>query len=68
MADKFLTVGEVADRFGIQGWKLSRLFRRGLLPEPMRFRQYRMLPESDLPAIRAALVKAGYLTQAAQVA
>jgi hypothetical protein len=57
-----LTVGDVAARFRCDVWQVRRLFTRGLLPEPGRVGAYRVIPESDLPTIKAALVKAGYLT------
>ncbi len=55
------TIGPLARRFGVSAWKVRRVFERGLLPEPGRAGCYRILPESDLPALEAALRRAGYL-------
>ena len=61
-----MTVETAGDRLGVPGWRVRQLFTRGILPEPRRFGNSRILFEEDLPAIRAALVKAGHL--AAEVA
>jgi hypothetical protein len=56
-------VGERLSRPGwkIQGWRVRQLFTTGVLPEPRRFGNSRIFFDEDLPAIRAALVEAGYL-------
>lgn len=59
--EKMLTLGEAAKSLGVDTWQVQRLFERGLLPEPARFGRYRMVKESELPTVREALKKAGYL-------
>lgn len=61
---RLLTVGEVALRLGVLEAKVRALFRRGLLPEPPRIGTYRAIGEDQLPAVKAALVKAVYLAPA----
>jgi hypothetical protein len=55
------TLGKAASRLGCQAWQIRRLFERGILPEPGRVGAYRVIPERDLPKIKAALIEAGYL-------
>lgn len=55
------TTGGVARHFGVEPWVIKRLYKSGRLPEPTRFGRYRMVPASDLPAVQAALVAAGYI-------
>ncbi len=57
-----LTIGAVAQRLGVQPWQVRRLFVRGLLPAAARVGAYRVLFEDDLPAVKAALRQAGYLS------
>lgn len=56
-----LTIGEVGDHFGVQAWRVSELFNRGLLPQPQRVGRSRVVPVEDLPKIEKALKAAGYL-------
>jgi len=35
-AGAYLSLGEVAARYGVDLWKVQRLFRRRLLPDPPR--------------------------------
>ena len=56
-----LTLGKVADRFGVQTWQVRRLFQNGTLQPAARVGPYRVVPESDLPAVETALIAAGYL-------
>lgn len=56
-----LSLGPVAQRFGVKVWQVRRLFLRNLVPEPGRIGPYRVIPEQDLPLIEQALRKAGYL-------
>jgi hypothetical protein len=58
-----MTVGEAAARLGVAPWRVVRLYLRGLLPEPERVGRVRVVTEAHLPAIRAALVRAGYLDE-----
>jgi hypothetical protein len=57
----YYTIGKVATHFGVQTWWIRRCIERKLLHEPKRVGAYRVWVESDLPAIEAALRKAGYL-------
>jgi len=60
----FLTLGEVSKRFGCFTWQVARIFERGLLPEPLRLGNYRVVAERDLPIIRRALAECGYISEA----
>jgi DNA-binding transcriptional MerR regulator len=57
----WLTIGNIAARFGVPAWQVRRLFERGLLPPAARVGAYRVIAESDLPRVEEALRKAGYL-------
>jgi len=59
----YLTLGDVADRFGVRIWQVRRLFERELLPPASRIGMYRVIAERDLPKVEAALRKAGYLRE-----
>jgi hypothetical protein len=61
-----LTLGEVGARFGVPRWMIRRLIERGFLPDPPRIGRYRVIAERDLPQVKAALVKAGYLAAGAK--
>jgi DNA-binding transcriptional MerR regulator len=58
---KSLTIGDVADRFGVAAWKVRRLYERGILPPADRVGPYRVIDPGDLPKVGAALRQAGYL-------
>jgi hypothetical protein len=60
-ADELLTTGDAAQEIGVREWQVSRLFERGFLPEPPRLAGKRVLKRADLPAVRDAAVRAGYL-------
>jgi hypothetical protein len=60
-AKEVMAVGAAARRLGVPPWKVRRLFERKLLPEPARVGPYRVITEADLPAVRAALLAAGYM-------
>ena len=62
-AAPYLTVGDVARRLGVPQWCVRRLFERGILPPPLRAGLFRLIRESDLPKITAALQEAGYLRE-----
>jgi DNA-binding transcriptional MerR regulator len=57
----YLTIGDVARRFGCEPWQVRRLFERGLLPPAERLGAYRVVAASDLTAVEKALLTAGYL-------
>ena len=58
--EAILTLGQVADRLRFQFWKVDRVFSRGLVAPAVRVHRLRCVPESRLPEIEAALLKAGY--------
>lgn len=57
------SIGAVAKRFGLPTWQVRRIIERGFLPEPARVGPYRVFRVEELPAVRAALIKAGYLAK-----
>ncbi len=63
-----LTTSEVARRYGIKDWMVRRLYEKGALPEPGRFGRFRVVAETDLPKVEAALRKAKYLREPSAVA
>jgi DNA-binding transcriptional MerR regulator len=65
-ATPFLTIGDVGRHFGLPAWMIRRVFERGLLPPARRVGAYRVVEPKDLPRIKRALERAGYL--AAEVA
>ena len=50
-----------ADRLGCQSWKLRELIRRGHFRESCRAGRFRLIAESQLPQLEAALLSCGYL-------
>jgi DNA-binding transcriptional MerR regulator len=61
MSSPVYTTGDIAKRLGCQVWQIRRLYERGLLREPARAGAYRVVAESDVPAVEQALRIAGYL-------
>ncbi len=58
----FFTTRQVADRYGIEVWRVRRLFEDGTLTEPGKFGGKRAIPESLLPAIEAGLRARGWIS------
>jgi hypothetical protein len=58
---EYISLGVVAKRLGCELWQVRRLFERGFLHPAHRIGAYRVVKESELPKIKAALVKVGYL-------
>ena len=56
-----LTIGEVARRLGCDSWHVRRVYERGLMPPAQRVGRHRAVPLGDLPAMKKALLAAGYL-------
>jgi len=56
-----MSLGEVARHFGVDRWRVRRLFERGLLPEGPRVAGCRVFLPEDLEEIGEALTKANYL-------
>lgn len=67
MQQDFMTLGEVANHFHLQVWKIQQLFDRKILPPPQRAGRLRIIARSELDAVRQALVRAGYLAEPAGV-
>ncbi len=63
----YLTIGDVAKRFGCAPWQVRRLIERNLLSEPPRIGAYRVFLVADFPKIEAALRQAGCLPESAEV-
>ncbi len=62
VVDELLTLGQIAQIFGVADWKIRRLFERGFLPAPQRVGCYRVIRRQQLPAVERALRSAGYLS------
>lgn len=60
-----ITTGDVCKHFGVLPWQVLQAIRRGFLDEPRRVGIYRVWHEEDLPRVRAALVRAGYVDEEA---
>jgi hypothetical protein len=56
-----MTTGEIADLAGVSEWMVRRCLSRGLLAEPKRVGPWRIWSAADLPAVRDALRRGGYL-------
>ena len=56
-----ITIGRAATLLGVKPWQVRRVFERGALPEPARVGAYRVVTEGDLPIIKSALQRLGYL-------
>jgi hypothetical protein len=61
MRSAHVSTGQLGDELGIQGWRISRLFEEGLLPEPPRVAGRRIIPRSRVPDIVRALRAKGWL-------
>lgn len=57
---KLYTLGKLALKLGVQAFVLQRMANRGAIPF-MKADRFHVFTEEHIPAIRAALVKAGYL-------
>jgi hypothetical protein len=57
----YLTLGQVAKRFGCRTWQVARLFEREILPEPKRIGILRVISIGELETVRAALEECGYM-------
>lgn len=66
-APAYVTTGELGDHLGVQAWRIARLFELGILPEPQRIGNRRLIPKSMIPAIVDALRDRGWLPQTTQV-
>ncbi len=59
-----LTLGDLARRFGVKDWQMRQLVDTGKLTPRGKVGVYRVFSEADVPAVQAALMKAGYLPEA----
>ena len=57
------SIGELADALGVQSWRIARLFELGILDEPPRISNRRVIPKSLIPAIVDALRSRGWLPE-----
>jgi len=62
-ATNLLTVGQAAEHLGAQTWRVQRLLERGGFTRYRRVGRNRVIDASDLPQLRAALVRVGYLKE-----
>lgn len=62
-----MTLGQVAEWYGVRVWQVQRLADLGRLPVS-RAGRLRVVNEDDLPAVEAELRRAGYLPAAADLA
>jgi hypothetical protein len=60
---KYFSLGEAGDLLSTQSWRIARLFDMGILEEPPRVGRRRLIPESMIPIIAAALRERGWLRQ-----
>jgi hypothetical protein len=60
MAD-YLSTGEVADLFGVEPWRIRRVFECGAIDEPGRLAGKRVIPRALLGEIAIGLEKRGWL-------
>jgi hypothetical protein len=60
---KFYSTRQVAEIFGVQTWRIQRLFEDGTLPEPERFAGKRCIQPSLMPSITDALRSRGWLPE-----
>lgn len=57
------SVGAISRHYGVEPWQVRRAIARGFLGEPARVGPYRIFTPEQLPLVRAALIKAGYLDE-----
>jgi hypothetical protein len=65
---KDVLLGEASRQLGYDTWQLQRLLDRKLYGPVRRCGRYRVLSESELPAVREALTAAGYRPRSAAAA
>jgi hypothetical protein len=63
-----ITSGEIADRLGVQLWRVQLAINKGLIRPAGRVGRNRVFHEHDLAAIADALRAAGYLKDNQEVA
>ena len=65
---EFTSTGELGDVLGVQSWRIARLFELGILSEPPRLSNRRLIPKSLIPEIVDALRDRGWLSEQAEAA
>jgi hypothetical protein len=55
------SIGELADTLGVQSWRIARLFELGLIQEPPRVSNRRVIDKAMIPIIVDALRLRGWL-------
>jgi len=58
---KFRSTGEAADVLHTQTWRVARVIELGLVDDPDRIGGRRVIPDTLLPQIKAALIAKGWL-------
>lgn len=56
-----LSSADVARELGCAQWQIARICEKKLYPDPPRIGRQRAFRRGELPAIRTALIAAGYL-------
>lgn len=56
------SIGELAETLGVQSWRIARLFELGLIQEPPRVSNRRVIDKAMIPIIVDALRLRGWLT------
>jgi len=59
----YLSTGDLGDALGVQSWRIARLFELGVLPEPQRIGNRRLIPKSMVPRVVDALRERNWLPQ-----
>ena len=62
----YLSLGQLGDLLGVQSWRIARLFEMGVLPEPPRIANRRLIPKANIPDIVDALRARGWLSKEAE--
>lgn len=55
------SIGELADTLGVQSWRIARLFELGLIEEPPRVSNRRVINKAMIPMIVDALRARGWI-------
>ncbi len=67
MSGVILNGEEVAARLGVEPWRVYRGIQRGFVKAPVRTGRMMLFGPDELPAIKAALIRAGYLSESEPV-
>lgn len=62
-SNEVLMLGAAGALCGVKDtWKVRRTIQRGFYPEPSRMGPFRVVPRSELPRLKNAMIAAGYLS------